>query len=194
MIAGTAEPGASIKLYVDGSQVATTTADAAGNWSVQLSALTAGARTITASQTVGGANSGPSLPLVLTVQWNDPDATGHADFKADRGWLLGATTALTSIFDTIVTSPQLVTMANGALKSIAANALPLSDLGLELWETRSNRLAHSNPAPAAPTGLALSGDAAATLTVVSDTAVLNAGILAGLVTAGVLNGSDLQAG
>lgn len=191
LIVGKAEPLASVKVYVDGVQApGTAAADLAGNWSMQLSGLAAGSRTITASQTVSGASSGPSNPVVLVVQWQDPDASGHADFKGNRGWLLGATTALTAIFGTITTSAQLVTMADGSLKAIAANTLPLSDLGLEVWEARTNRLAHHNAAPTGITGVTPSGaGTAGGLTATDATATMGAGsALAAVRTGGTLTG------
>ena len=52
-ITGTAESGAAVRLYdSDGTtQVGSTTADGAGNWSITASALTEGAHTLTAKQT-----------------------------------------------------------------------------------------------------------------------------------------------
>jgi hypothetical protein len=188
--AGSAEPLAAIKVFVDGTQMGTTTADAAGAWSVQLAGLAAGPRIIIATQTAAGANSGPSNPIVLVVQWNDPDASGHVDFKNSRGWLLGAAANPTAIFNTVVTSPQISTNADGSLRSILANDLPVCDRGLELWESRTNRCTNRNAAPIDLTGVTASGaGTAGGVTVVDDSATMvGASILAALKMSGLLTG------
>ncbi len=203
-VSGTGTPLIQVKLYADGvlntTSPATITADAAGNWSGSLSGLGLGVRQITAVQVDSLGNpSGPSLPIFLNVGWFDPDTSVHVDFVGKRYRIGGTVTNVVSaadwaaIFTTITTSATIVTQADGSLRSIAANTLPVSDLGLEVWEARTNRCTNYNAAPTtgAPgnANATLSGDPAATLTMVTDTTNLNAGKLASLVTAGILSGT-----
>ncbi|TSD89064.1 hypothetical protein FFK22_008765 [Mycobacterium sp. KBS0706] len=187
-VVGTAMAGASVGVLVDGVLNQTVTADGSGNWSATLAGLTAGARSITATQTVNGQTSAASSAITLTVVWYDPDASGHADFKGGNYRLNGAGSTLAGIFDTITTSAQIVTNADGSLHPVAANAAPLCDRGLELWENRTNRCTNRNANPTDLTGVTLSGDVLATLTRVDDSASMPGGILAALLTATTING------
>lgn len=196
-----AQAGASVRVIVDGTTNQTVTADGSGNWSATLTGLALGSHQIVAQQVDSfGVPSSPSTPIYLTVVWYDPGAAGEIDFVGKRFRITGTDTTVVSSSDwatmfnsAVTTSATIVTMADGSLRSIPANTLPLSDLGLELWEPRTNRCTNYNAAPTtgAPgnANATLSGDAAATLTMVSDTTNLNAGKLAALVTAGVLSGT-----
>lgn len=198
---GNAEPGATVRVIVDGVINQTVVADGSGNWSATLTGLTLGSHQIVAQQVdIFGVPSSPSTPIYLTVIWYDPQASGEADFIGKRFRISGAETTVVSASDwaalfnlAITTSATIVTNADGSLKSIPANTLPISDLGLELWEARTNRCTNYNAAPTtgAPgnANATLSGDAAATLTMVTDTTNLNAGKLAALVSAGILSGT-----
>lgn len=190
-VTGTSTAGASIGIFVDGVLNVTVSADGSGNWTGTCTGLAAGARSITAKQTVSGEISNASTAITLTVVWWDPatDTGGHVDFKNNTSRLLGSTTALTAMFGTITTSAQICTNANGSLVARAANTLPLCDRGLELWEARTNRCSNRNAKPTDLTGVTLSGDAAAVLTRVDDSASMGAGsILNGLLTSTDLNG------
>jgi len=188
-ITGTSDPSASIKVFANSVLNTTTTANGSGNWSVPLIALGSGAQAITATATIAGNESAASGSVTLTVVWYDPDASGQADFKAGLARLNGASSTLALLFDSVVTSAQIVTNASGAFSLTAANALPISDLGLEVWETRTNRCTNRNAAPTDLTGVTLSGDPAATLTRVDDSATMvGSSILTALKAGGTLNG------
>ena len=115
---GTAEAGATVKLY-EGSTLLGSTVATGGNWSITASTLSAGAHTITATATdaagnAGAASSGasitidttapaaPSAPLPAADVTNDttPTFTGTAEagakvklYDTDGTTLLGTTTA-----------------------------------------------------------------------------------------------------
>lgn len=200
-VQGTATPGLSVRVIADGVINQTVTADGSGNWSATLTGLAFGSHQIVAQQVDAfGVPSSPSTPINLVVTWYDPAAAGEIDFIGKRFRILGTDTTVVSasdwagIFNSAITaSPTIVTMADGSLKSIPINTLPVSDLGLEVWEPRTNRCTNYNAAPTtgAPgnANATLSGDAAATLTMVTDTTNLNAGKLAALVSAGILSGT-----
>jgi MYXO-CTERM domain-containing protein len=81
---GTAEPGSTITVIVDGTAVGTTTADAAGNWSfTQIIGLTNGQHTVTATATDAAGNTSPqSNTNTFTVDATIPAApviTGPAN-------------------------------------------------------------------------------------------------------------------
>ncbi|KFB10914.1 Ig-like domain repeat protein [Nitratireductor basaltis] len=76
---GTAEPGATVTVFVDGVEVGTTMADADGDWSFDHTAtvLPDGDHSITAIQgdAAGNPASAPSAPLDLTIDTNGGGAT-----------------------------------------------------------------------------------------------------------------------
>jgi len=189
VVAGTSTASASVGVYADGVLNTTVSADGSGNWTATLASLAGGARSITARQTISGQTSVDSSAITLTVVWYDPDASIHADFKGGNYRLNGVGSTLAGIFDIITTSAQIVTNADGTLHPIAANAAPVCDRGLELWENRTNRNSNRNANPTDLTGMTLSGDAAATLTRVDDSAAMGAGTTLGaLLTATTING------
>lgn len=59
LVSGTAEPNATVRLFRDGTQVATTVADGAGAWSVGLSALPDGTYVLRAQAVDAAGNAGP---------------------------------------------------------------------------------------------------------------------------------------
>ncbi len=75
-ITGTAEPGASVEVFVDGTSVGTATADGTGAWTfTPTTPLADGDHTITAVQTDPSGNvSAPSAPIVVTVDTAPPPA------------------------------------------------------------------------------------------------------------------------
>ncbi|HWJ65644.1 MAG TPA: Ig-like domain-containing protein [Nocardioides sp.] len=74
-VTGTAEPGATVVVSVDGVVVGQTTADGTGSWSFPLPAQEDGPHEVTATQTdLAGNASGPSEPVTITVDTVAPDA------------------------------------------------------------------------------------------------------------------------
>ena len=87
-----AEPGALVTLYdTDGTTVlGTDTADAAGNWTITSSLLTAGDHTLTVTQTLAGTTSPPSAGLVVSIDTtaaapSGPDLVAASDLFAPPG-------------------------------------------------------------------------------------------------------------
>ncbi|MBF0124885.1 MAG: hypothetical protein HQL60_06090 [Magnetococcales bacterium] len=63
---------AQITLFAEGNAVVSTTANAAGKWSVKLASLTAGAHIFTAQQTTDTGTSSDSEPLAVTIDTSVP--------------------------------------------------------------------------------------------------------------------------
>lgn len=83
-ISGTTEPGASVVVSVDGTEIGTVTADGAGNWSIMVTtALTEGPHSASASATdtlgnMASAESDFTVDLGTRVTWEQPSVTGDA--------------------------------------------------------------------------------------------------------------------
>jgi len=83
-ITGTGEPGATVVVSVDGTEVGTTTVGADGTWSVAVStALAEGPHTVSASATDTLGNTASTendftVDLGTTVTWEQPSVTGDA--------------------------------------------------------------------------------------------------------------------
>jgi MYXO-CTERM domain-containing protein len=76
VISGTAEPGSTVTVIIDGATVGTTTADASGNWTFTSPALTDGAHTVRATATDAAGNTSPaSAPRTFTVDTEPPDTS-----------------------------------------------------------------------------------------------------------------------
>jgi len=85
-INGTAEADASVEVFVDGTSVGTTSADASGDWTITVaSALTEGAKTVTAKATDLAGNTGvASAGLVVTIDLSLAiSSTSPADNEVD---------------------------------------------------------------------------------------------------------------
>ncbi|MCY1073568.1 kelch repeat-containing protein [Archangium lansingense] len=97
---GTAQPGSTVTLTVDGSVAGTTTADATGSWSfTPASALADGPHTVTATASDPGGTSAASPPASFTVDPPDNPGTpaggcGCAAGSGDGSWLLAGLTLL----------------------------------------------------------------------------------------------------
>jgi len=73
-VTGTAEPGATITIFVDGVEVGTTSADEDGEWSFTLPAQDDGDHVITASATDAAGNTGPEAEISITIDTQAPAA------------------------------------------------------------------------------------------------------------------------
>jgi VCBS repeat-containing protein len=70
---GTADAGATVRLYANGSQVGSTTADGAGNWTITANALAGGNYTFTArADDAAGNTSGSSPGVSVTIDTTAP--------------------------------------------------------------------------------------------------------------------------
>jgi len=73
--AGTALPNATVEVFVDGASIGTTTADAAGDWTLAApTPLAGGPHVVTATQTVAGQVSEPSVAVDFVVDATPPPA------------------------------------------------------------------------------------------------------------------------
>jgi hypothetical protein len=91
-------------------------------------------------------------------------------------------------------SPELVQWANGSWTSVPANTLAISDLGLQVYEQRTNKCTNYNANPTDLTNVTKSGDAAAVLSVVDDSAALALAGLSQIATSGKVYKLDNSAG
>ncbi|MBF0123757.1 MAG: VCBS repeat-containing protein [Magnetococcales bacterium] len=69
---GDSVAGAKVTLLTEGSAIGSTTANAAGKWSVKLASLAAGAHSFNAQQTTDTGTSGDSEPLTVTIDTSVP--------------------------------------------------------------------------------------------------------------------------
>jgi hypothetical protein len=73
---GTAEPGATVRVYVDGNLIGTVTANGSGAWSLTSPALADGPHNVAATATDAGGNVGPSSALTnFTIDTTPPELT-----------------------------------------------------------------------------------------------------------------------
>jgi hypothetical protein len=85
---------------------------------------------------------------------------------------------------------ELAADAAGAYRAFATDVPAINDLGLHVWEARTNKSTNFNAAPTDLTNVTKTGDAASVLSVVSDVAeILSVPELATLYAQGVLNGN-----
>ena len=99
-LSGTAQPGSTVTVTLDGSEVGTVTADAAGAWSfTPASVLAEGEHTVSATASDTGGTSPASAPVRFTVDTTPdtpetPDVPdggcGCAAGPGDASWMLGA--------------------------------------------------------------------------------------------------------
>ncbi|HEU4322772.1 MAG TPA: Ig-like domain-containing protein [Roseiflexaceae bacterium] len=75
-VTGTAEPGSTVEVVIDGTSIGTTTADGSGNWSLTPTALPDGAHTVKATTSDAAGNTSPdSNTNSFTVDTQAPDTT-----------------------------------------------------------------------------------------------------------------------
>lgn len=91
-------------------------------------------------------------------------------------------------------SSGLAETTSGVLVPFASGAPRITDRGLLIEEARTNKVTIHNANPVDLTGVARSGDAASTLTLVNDAAALAAAGLSGVVTGGQVFRLDNSAG
>ncbi len=79
-VQGTAEPGATVRVFIDGVEVCTATADAQGRFScAPTTPLAAGDHVVTATTTTGTGTSPPSAAVTFTVTHTPPVLTTPVD-------------------------------------------------------------------------------------------------------------------
>ncbi len=89
-VTGTAEPGATVEVLVDGVKVGETTADANGNWTFEVGPLADGDHDIEAVAFDAAGNRGSSGVIVVTVDTTPPDLT--VENPSDGDSVAGGTT------------------------------------------------------------------------------------------------------
>lgn len=85
-VSGTSEPGASIEVALDGTVVATVSANAAGTWAASFTAVAAGPMRVVATQIVGAVRipEAAALTLLAIVAGPSGEGTGDESAPADR--------------------------------------------------------------------------------------------------------------
>jgi Ca2+-binding RTX toxin-like protein/membrane-associated phospholipid phosphatase len=124
-ITGTAEAGALVRLRLNGSEIATTTASAAGQWSITLaSPLADGVQGFTATATdAAGNTSAVSAPLTLTLDTQAPGAPVLVLRTADDTGVAGdGTTNLASV-RVDVAAEAGATVSLGGQSAVAAGGV-----------------------------------------------------------------------
>jgi hypothetical protein len=125
-LSGTSDPGAVIKLMIDGTPIAATvTADTTGKWSYTPTGLTDGAHTVVASSTDAAGNTGSaSLAFTLDTKGNVPVFTGAtwANGQATVTGSTGAAGDVLSIYDGSSWAGFVTTDANGKFSFTTAAA------------------------------------------------------------------------
>ena len=114
------------------------------------------------------------------------DASMFVDFANERAWRgLVAPLDFEDAFECVRASTGFAVDAAGVRHPFGLNVPRITDLGILIEPATTNRVTlASNANPAATTGVTLSGDAAATLTLVDDVAELELAGLAEICTSG----------
>src|SRR5690606_2985690 len=95
------EAGATIRLYANGTEIASGTADGVGNWSITSSVLGEGTYTITArAEDVAGNLSGVSSSLSVTIDTTGPTVSLLG--LSDMALVAGETSLVTITFNEAV--------------------------------------------------------------------------------------------
>src|SRR6185312_3497055 len=84
-LTGSAEANATVKVYDGATLLGSATADGAGAWSFTTAALTNGAHSLTATDTVAGNTSAASSALNVTIDTTAPVTPAIASFSPDTG-------------------------------------------------------------------------------------------------------------
>jgi hypothetical protein len=84
-LTGSAEANATVKVYDGVTLLGSATADGSGNWSYTTAALTNGAHSLTATETVAGNTSAASSALNVIIDTTAPLTPAIASFSPDTG-------------------------------------------------------------------------------------------------------------
>lgn len=121
--------------------------------------------------------------------------TAGADLYFANGlYYAGTPTSVGSVISTSRASSGYAQTVAGALLSFSSNVPRITDQGLLVEEARTNKTTNFNANPTDLTNITKTGDAAATLAVVDDTAALLAGGLQNICTSGKVYKLDNTAG
>jgi len=131
-ITGTASPGASVTVVIDGQDVGTTTADASGAWSFSTTtALSDGPHDVRARQMISGSTSGDSASNRFTVDTMGPPTTLKVDptdsYEGTQVTASGVTEPNATV--TVFVNDQPVGMATADGSGLWAFALPQATPG-----------------------------------------------------------------
>lgn len=128
-----------------------------------------------------------------TIWWQPGDVLA-LDFVNGRYMREGGAASLAAVLSASRTSPATWFTQADVLRTFAANAPAITDRGLYAGEQRINKCRNFNANPTDLTGVSKAGDAAATLTLVDDTAELAAAGLGEVCTSGMAFKLDNSAG
>jgi len=129
LVEGTATPGATVTVVLDGQSAGATTADASGRWQLELTtALAEGPHDVRANQRVGGATSADSVSNRFTVDTVGPPTTLKVDptdtFDGTLVTASGVTEANASV--TVFVNEVSVGTTRADANGLWTVALPLS--------------------------------------------------------------------
>ncbi|ROQ06982.1 MULTISPECIES: Ig-like domain-containing protein [unclassified Curtobacterium] len=122
-VSGTAEPGATITVDIDG-RTATTTAGDDGSWTVTVGGVPAGEHTVSVTQTVGGRTSDPvtSAVTVVVAQPTDITITSPTPGQLIPANGPGDTGSFTVTGHATPGTTVTVTLSNGQVRTTTADA------------------------------------------------------------------------
>ena len=122
-VSGTAEPGATVTVDVDG-RTATTTAGDDGSWTVTVGGVPAGEHTVSVTQTVGGDTSAPTTSTVTVVVADPTDVvvTSPATDTLVPADGAGDTASLTVTGHATPGATVTVRLSNGQVRVTTADA------------------------------------------------------------------------
>ena len=133
-ITGTAEIGSTVTIYSGATQVGTGLADSSGNWSITISALVAGAHTLTAKASDAAGNaSGSSSVLTVTIDTVAPSSTiTSATLSYDYG------VSNTDFITRYDAGPNQVIYANLSAAKSASDVVQISTNNGTSWTNVTN--------------------------------------------------------
>lgn len=135
-----------------------------------------------------------SVPYFVTARWGalTPYIDLYADFTRGLYWIRGVGIVTPGKFISLAGSgTEYAVNQFGEMEAFATTVPAIqAGMGFQMWEGRTNKGTNYNAAPnGSLTNLSKSGDAAATLTEVDDTANLIAAGFGTLISQGVMNGN-----
>jgi hypothetical protein len=128
------------------------------------------------------------------VAWTQPGSSADCQFTTAQCTINRRVVPITSVLSVSRASPELVQWVNGHWSSVGNNVLAISDLGLQVYEARTNKNTNYNANPTDLTNVTKTGDAAATLTVVDDSSALATALLSQIATSGKVYKLDNTSG
>ncbi|MDC0403799.1 Ig-like domain-containing protein [Porticoccaceae bacterium] len=198
VITGSAQAGATVTLYLGGSELATVVADSSGNWSYTFASQSDGNLSVTATATDSNGTSAQSSPFIITIDSLDPSIGTIA--LAD-----GSNSASTADLVTNDNTPQITGSAESlATVTVYAGSTVVATTSADAggnWAVSSNLLSDGDVTLTAvaqdAAGNSSAPSNALALTIDTQIAIPSASLMGGLQTndtTPMLSGSDAEPG